>query len=138
MPGISFSSTLLLRTAFKPPRRRADALRGGGFWPGPPLCVAEIEGEVGVAAVALQGLLKPGGGRRWIVAPILRGAQIVVDLVQRHGGRQRLEGLLRARKIAGLVAAQAKEELGLQVVRVGVRDAFEPSGGDLVLFLLPV
>src|SRR5262249_2244223 len=116
----------------------AEAVGGLGVFARPPERGAEIEVEVGIGVVAFERLGEARDGGRKILALRLRGAEIVEDFIERQRDRYELEALLGALDIAVHVAAEAKIEARLQVVRIALLHALEPSGGDLVVLLLPV
>ena len=94
--------------------------------------------EIGIGVIALDGLVEAADGGREILTLRLHCPQVVVHLVERQRGGHQLEALFGAIPIAAVIAAQAQEESGLEVMRVRPPDALEPAGGHFVVLFPPV
>ncbi len=93
-----------------------------------PKRVPGVEVVVGIRVVAIEGFeeaIERGGG----VATHLGGPEVVVDLVERDGGGDKLEGLFGGGVVGETVLADAEIEVGFAVMGIRGADAEEPRGG---------
>src|SRR4051812_12460812 len=102
------------------------------------LSVPQIEMVIGICAIAFERFLEICDRRGGIVAAVLCGAKVVVDLVERHGAGDQLKGRLRACEIPVVVLRESQEELRFKIMRIAACNALKPAGSDFVFLPVPI